>query len=176
MSVGYRVSQVSCFPTGSSPPLRSPRMEPPGLPYVLAFVFYIAFFNFAVLNILTGIFVENAMKLCKPNKHELIVERRKREEQDARDLREILNAMDLNGTGCISKDRSMFSHRIHGRRFAWRQPDAERSSRTAEPHTMQRCKVAMWTASSSMMLSSRISHALPVLAGNALSCVGVVCI
>merc|ERR1719356_2379232 len=41
-------------------------IEPLGAVYIMAFIFYIAFFHFAVLNILTGIFVENAMKICMP--------------------------------------------------------------------------------------------------------------
>merc|ERR1719230_786004 len=61
-------------------------VEPLGPVYAIAFVFYIAFFNFAVLNILTGIFVENAMKLCKPSDAEVNAERKRQEAEDIEDL------------------------------------------------------------------------------------------
>jgi len=58
------------------------------------FIFYISFFNFAVLNILTGIFVENAMKLAAPDREELMMDQRRREEKDIDALRKLWATLD----------------------------------------------------------------------------------
>lgn len=79
-------------------------IEPLGLVYVLAFIFYVAFFNFAVLNILTGIFVENAMKLCKPDFLEVFVMQRDQRQREEKELHRIVTAMDLDDDGRIIKD------------------------------------------------------------------------
>mmetsp|Transcript_127902 Transcript_127902/g.409725 ORF Transcript_127902/g.409725 Transcript_127902/m.409725 type:complete len:699 (-) Transcript_127902:95-2191(-) len=79
-------------------------IEPLGLVYVLAFIFYIAFFNFAVLNILTGIFVENAMKLCKPDFLEAFAMQRDQRQREEKELHRIVTAMDLDDDGRIIKD------------------------------------------------------------------------
>lgn len=68
----------------------------------MAFSFYIAFFTFAVMNILTGIFVENALSLCKPSEKEALLARKHQTEQEAGELTTILETLDGNGDGCMS--------------------------------------------------------------------------
>eukprot|EP00428_Durinskia_dybowskii_P020759 CAMPEP_0170207948 /NCGR_PEP_ID=MMETSP0116_2-20130129/3553_1 /TAXON_ID=400756 /ORGANISM="Durinskia baltica, Strain CSIRO CS-38" /LENGTH=636 /DNA_ID=CAMNT_0010458409 /DNA_START=167 /DNA_END=2077 /DNA_ORIENTATION=+ len=82
-------------------------IQPLGPFYVFAFIFYIAFFNFAVLNILTGIFVENAMKLCQPDGEELEAEARRRRERDIAQLTLLAEAMDADQSGTIKKSEFM---------------------------------------------------------------------
>lgn len=80
-------------------------IEPMGLVYISAYIFYIAFFTFAVMNILTGIFVDNAMKLCRPDDEELIIEQRLQDADDIKELHRIVGAMDLDKTGMISREQ-----------------------------------------------------------------------
>jgi len=68
----------------------------------MAFAFYIAFFTFAVMNILTGIFVENAMSLCKPNEQEALRIRRHEAEEEADELATILETLDGDMDGRMS--------------------------------------------------------------------------
>jgi len=68
----------------------------------LIFVFYIAFFTFAVMNILTGIFVESALSLAKPTDTEALKQRRRKSEEEAEELTAILEMMDDDGDGCMS--------------------------------------------------------------------------
>jgi len=77
---------------------------PLGLFSTVAFVFYIAFFTFAVMNILTGIFVENALSLCKPSEIEALTMRKRQDEQEAEELFLILETLDGDGDGCMSMD------------------------------------------------------------------------
>jgi len=79
-------------------------IEPIGPMYVAAFIFYIAFYNFAVMNILTGIFVENAMSLCKPAEEERITEQRAKDARDAEEIRRLGLSIDADGSGTIKKD------------------------------------------------------------------------
>jgi len=79
-------------------------IEPMGTMYIMVFIFYIAFFNFAVFNILTGIFVENALKHCRPDGEELLLERRRKKFAELRELERIAEAMDLDGSGNINRE------------------------------------------------------------------------
>jgi len=79
-------------------------IEPLGQLYVFAFIFYITFFNFAVLNILTGIFVENAMKLCQPDQEEKEAEALRVRQRDMDELTMLVQAMDADRSGAIKKE------------------------------------------------------------------------
>jgi len=70
--------------------------------YALLFIFYISFFHFSIFNVLTGIFVEKAMKLAQPDRETMIVERRKQEVLEAQELWELFDAMDTNDSGLIN--------------------------------------------------------------------------
>jgi len=50
------------------------------------FLFFIVFMQIALLNILTGIFVERAMKLARPESEDLAIEQRMQEMRDKEDL------------------------------------------------------------------------------------------
>jgi len=66
------------------------------------FIFFIFFMQVALMNILTGIFVEKAMKLAAPDRDMLALEKRKQEIWHARELRSLLQDMDPEGEGLIS--------------------------------------------------------------------------
>jgi len=68
----------------------------------LIFIFFISFFNFAVFNVLTGIFVENAMKVSKEDRDMLVVEQRRKEMFDTESLRRLCHQMDEDASGTIT--------------------------------------------------------------------------
>jgi len=68
------------------------------------FIFFIAFMQIAVLNILTGIFVEKAMKLAQPDRERLGIEIDRKEKQVEEDLRKMCREMDTDNSGCIKSD------------------------------------------------------------------------
>eukprot|EP00747_Dinoflagellata_sp_TGD_P103453 gnl/TRDRNA2_/TRDRNA2_168967_c0_seq1.p1 gnl/TRDRNA2_/TRDRNA2_168967_c0~~gnl/TRDRNA2_/TRDRNA2_168967_c0_seq1.p1 ORF type:complete len:443 (-),score=83.23 gnl/TRDRNA2_/TRDRNA2_168967_c0_seq1:80-1408(-) len=70
--------------------------------YAAGFVFYLGFFNFAVFNILTGLFVEQAMKCAEPDNEELVLEQRKQELHDRVIMEELCRGMDVDGSGTIT--------------------------------------------------------------------------
>ncbi|CAE7473463.1 SCN8A [Symbiodinium natans] len=67
-----------------------------------AWLFYIAFFNFALFNVLTGMFVDHAMKWSQSDNQNLITEHRSQELQDASRLQRLCEAIDTETTGRIS--------------------------------------------------------------------------
>ena len=69
-----------------------------------AFLFYIAFFNFAVFNVLTGMFVDHAMKWSQSDNQNQIAERRSQEQADAARLKKLCEAIDVAKIGRISWD------------------------------------------------------------------------
>uniref|UniRef100_A0A6U6K7Y6 EF-hand domain-containing protein n=1 Tax=Zooxanthella nutricula TaxID=1333877 RepID=A0A6U6K7Y6_9DINO len=77
-------------------------IEPLGFLASVAFFFYIAFFTFAVMNVLTGIFVENAMKLAKPDDTEALAEHKRRVDSDINELECIMQIIDANGSGTLT--------------------------------------------------------------------------
>mmetsp|Transcript_114997 Transcript_114997/g.365401 ORF Transcript_114997/g.365401 Transcript_114997/m.365401 type:complete len:656 (-) Transcript_114997:294-2261(-) len=78
-------------------------IQPLGWVYCVAFIFYVAFFNFAVMNILTGIFVENAMKLCRPDDEEIQLQHQRKKKLDMKNIRHIVEAMDEDRNGTIRR-------------------------------------------------------------------------
>jgi len=68
----------------------------------LAWLFYIAFFNFALFNVLTGMFVDHAMKWSQSDNQNLIAEHRSQEQHDAARLQRLCEAIDTENTGRIS--------------------------------------------------------------------------
>lgn len=73
-----------------------------GRPYAGLFIFFIAFSQIAFLNILTAIFVNQAMELAKPDRDTLAVLQRKKEIEAYEELRSFCRLMDEDGTGTIS--------------------------------------------------------------------------
>lgn len=70
------------------------------------FVFYVAFIQIALVNILTGIFVDNAMQIARPDQDALALEQSKTEAEvaSADELRRICLEADINESGGISLD------------------------------------------------------------------------
>jgi len=66
------------------------------------FIFFIWFFNFAVINILSGIFIEKALYAAVPDREQLSLEHRREEERDVAHLTELISSMDTKKTGKIS--------------------------------------------------------------------------
>jgi len=65
------------------------------------FIFYVAFFNFAVFNVLTGIFVDNAMKVSEADREAMMSEQVKRERTEAERLRDLCRHLDQDNDGKI---------------------------------------------------------------------------
>merc|ERR1719382_1867531 len=61
--------------------------EQTGIFEAITFIIFVAFIQIALMNILTGIFVENAMKLAQPDRDTLAFQFRKQRMQDAQDLK-----------------------------------------------------------------------------------------
>jgi len=74
-----------------------------GLFYAGLFVFFVAFIQIALMNVLTGVFVDNAMKLAQPDHDALALEMRKTEIVEANKLRHLIQEMDVGNDGKISK-------------------------------------------------------------------------
>jgi hypothetical protein len=78
-------------------------LEPVGNSYAMLYLFFIAFCNFAFMNILTGIFMENAMTLAKPDRETMAFEHHKEELHQIEALSEIFMEMDKDGSGKMAK-------------------------------------------------------------------------
>eukprot|EP00928_Gymnodinium_smaydae_P043485 TRINITY_DN29120_c0_g1_i1.p1 TRINITY_DN29120_c0_g1~~TRINITY_DN29120_c0_g1_i1.p1 ORF type:complete len:610 (-),score=103.14 TRINITY_DN29120_c0_g1_i1:251-2080(-) len=73
------------------------------------FMFFIAFMQVALMNILTGIFVENALKLAQPDRDALALDLRKQEKEFEAELRRLCKELDTTESGRVSKeDLAMF--------------------------------------------------------------------
>lgn len=70
----------------------------------VVFVLYVITFTFAVSNIVTGVFVEKALRAVRPDIDSLALERRRQEQEIVRDLYELVKAFDKDGTGKISRE------------------------------------------------------------------------
>mmetsp|Transcript_21335 Transcript_21335/g.61685 ORF Transcript_21335/g.61685 Transcript_21335/m.61685 type:complete len:643 (-) Transcript_21335:28-1956(-) len=68
-------------------------IESTGLQNAALFIFFIAFIQIALLNILTGIFVENAMKLAQPDRDTLALKHRANEIAQKEELRRMCQEM-----------------------------------------------------------------------------------
>merc|ERR1740130_789488 len=77
-------------------------VAPTGSTNSALFIFFIGFFQIALLNVLTGIFVENAMKLAQPDPYTLALEQRKQELVEASDLRHVCEGLTSLKEGIIS--------------------------------------------------------------------------
>jgi len=81
-----------------------------GFLYSGLFIFFIAFSQIALLNILTAIFVQNAMKLARPDKEAQAYEKLTNDLSEFEELRHIMKMMDANQSGTLSADE--FEHEI----------------------------------------------------------------
>merc|ERR1740121_1957390 len=79
------------------------------------YLFFIAFVQFALINIITGIFVESAMATLKPASHMLAREYTRRELENAQKLDKLCRDFDLDDSGKL--DRTEFDDCIRKRRM-----------------------------------------------------------
>jgi hypothetical protein len=70
--------------------------------YSYLFLFFIAFCQISLLNILTGIFVENALELAQPTKEQKALEKHEEEVALTMDLHRLISAFDSVGSGRIT--------------------------------------------------------------------------
>jgi voltage-gated sodium channel len=75
------------------------------------FLFFISFTQIAFMNILTGVFVETAMKLAEPDMVEVVMERRKAEEMEKSELKHLASALDTDGSNLVSHAEFMMQMR-----------------------------------------------------------------
>jgi len=66
------------------------------------FLFYIAFFTIAVWNIVTGLFIEKAMTMVEPDKHEFMLRQRRAELHDIAELKGLFTEMDYDNSKSLS--------------------------------------------------------------------------
>jgi hypothetical protein len=84
------------------------------------FIFFIGFFHVALLNVLTGVFVEHAMELAKPDPYALALEQRKRELEEAEELRQACHSLHTvrkstrNGMGTYITSDDFEREILHG--------------------------------------------------------------
>jgi len=70
--------------------------------YFVIFELFMAFLTLAVLNILTGIFVEHAVEAAENDRDNIVFQHTKQYDSFARDVQEIFDEIDTEGTGTIS--------------------------------------------------------------------------
>lgn len=75
------------------------------------FLFFITFIQVALMNVITGIFVENAMKLAQPDKDSQILDLRREQHKTVEELRQLCREMDKDNTGTIVEEEFMQSIR-----------------------------------------------------------------
>jgi hypothetical protein len=78
-------------------------LEPAGAWQAFVFLFFLFFFNFSLFNILTGLFVEKAVKAACPSTYELIMQQRKKAHEDSAELYHLCEILDTNNSGSISR-------------------------------------------------------------------------
>lgn len=69
------------------------------------FVGFIIFFQMAIFNIITSIFVDKAMRLGQPEEDDAVAERLDEARADERKLRELVNKLDIESSGDITLDQ-----------------------------------------------------------------------
>eukprot|EP00747_Dinoflagellata_sp_TGD_P016764 gnl/TRDRNA2_/TRDRNA2_125349_c0_seq2.p1 gnl/TRDRNA2_/TRDRNA2_125349_c0~~gnl/TRDRNA2_/TRDRNA2_125349_c0_seq2.p1 ORF type:complete len:649 (-),score=122.47 gnl/TRDRNA2_/TRDRNA2_125349_c0_seq2:82-1905(-) len=79
-------------------------LRPLGSFYLGLFLFYTAFFIFAVFNVLTAIFVDNAVTLSQPDRDNMLSKQRRKEQAIADHLKLMIHEMDSDGDGQIGWD------------------------------------------------------------------------
>merc|ERR1712113_1062074 len=74
-----------------------------GNPYPILLTLFIALIHIAIMNIITGIFVEQAMKQAQPHRDMLALEHHRNEKKLEAELTKIISDIDTDNTGTISQ-------------------------------------------------------------------------
>jgi len=72
-----------------------------------AYIFFIGFFGFAVITILSGIFIEKALVAAQPDRESMALEQRRREEEEALELKDLILSMDRDQSGTLTLEEFM---------------------------------------------------------------------
>merc|ERR1719316_525018 len=67
-----------------------------------AFIFFVGFFGFVVLTILSGIFIEKALVAAQPDHETMLLEQRRNENQDAKELKDLITQMELSNADTMT--------------------------------------------------------------------------
>merc|ERR1719231_723886 len=67
-----------------------------------AYLFFIGFFGFAVITILSGIFIEKALAASQPDREAQALEQRRNEESECEEMRKLIQQMDADGSGSLT--------------------------------------------------------------------------
>lgn len=78
-----------------------------GKGYAACLMFFTFFFNFAVLNVLTGIFVQKSIDVALPDRESTVLRHRLAVKKEAEELRSMIKEMDTENTGRISSKQFM---------------------------------------------------------------------
>jgi hypothetical protein len=70
--------------------------------YTGLYLFFTFFFIFAIVNILTGIFVEKAVVAASPDRDDMIIQQRRKARQDASEFRHMCQMLDAGHDGMIT--------------------------------------------------------------------------
>lgn len=73
-----------------------------GLPYSLLFLFYVAFITFAIMNILTGMIVDNIVKIGDRDEETLLLEFRRARNESVDDVMKLFRRLDTDDSGTIT--------------------------------------------------------------------------
>jgi len=78
---------------------------------LVLFLFYIAFSMLAVLNIITGVFVDNAVETARTQREYLVQKEMELKEKWCQEMRNLFNEMDADGSGtvCLSEVKDFFN-------------------------------------------------------------------
>merc|ERR1712032_1506954 len=89
-----------------------------GYPSSVMYLFFIAFTEIAFMNILTGLFIENALKQAQPDRSLQAIEHRKQQILGTMQLEELCKVMDTDTNGKITVEeftRAMLDPQVQGR-------------------------------------------------------------
>lgn len=67
-----------------------------------AFIFFMGFFGFAVMTILSGIFIEKALAAAQPDRESMALEQRRLEDAEALEMKKLLLAMDKDNSRTLT--------------------------------------------------------------------------
>eukprot|EP00928_Gymnodinium_smaydae_P033121 TRINITY_DN23811_c0_g1_i1.p1 TRINITY_DN23811_c0_g1~~TRINITY_DN23811_c0_g1_i1.p1 ORF type:complete len:605 (-),score=96.22 TRINITY_DN23811_c0_g1_i1:55-1848(-) len=72
---------------------------------VTMFIFFMVFFQYAVVNILGGIFLEKAIAASQPDRESLALAQRRMDDKEVEELKALLTRMDKKGTGMLTTEQ-----------------------------------------------------------------------
>lgn len=114
-SVGLTMLHLFMVSTGESWSVYYKPLEQTGAINCMLIIFFVAFTQIAVLNIILGIFVDDAMKNMAAERDERLQQHQQEQVQMKKDLRELFLQMDLDGNYRLNRDewhRALAQHKF----------------------------------------------------------------